>query len=84
MLESIEKAIAEANTNEIRLNAHAIKGALNHLGARSSALLAEKIEKIGASQKIEANGYEIQDLLTDLKDDLVPVSSEMQEFVDRQ
>jgi len=81
MVGSIEKAILEKNSNEMRLSAHSIKGALTHLGARSTAMLAEKLEKIGASQSLDDNLGQAGEVLDDLKADLVPVTNEMLEFV---
>ena len=52
MLGQIKQAIDSGNPAALRLAAHALKGAMHHLGAKSLASLARKLEVLGESKLI--------------------------------
>ena len=55
MIGEIERALETDDSAELRRSAHAIKGALNHLGANSVAKIAENLEVIGESESTEGH-----------------------------
>ncbi len=78
MVQNISRAIATKNDKELRLSAHSIKGALTHLGARESATLAGELEERGLAA--EFDGAEA--VFEKFAQSLIPLSKEMQQFVD--
>ncbi len=83
MVGNIEKAILDKDSNEIRLMAHSIKGALTHLGARKTAMIAEKLEKFGVAKSLEIQLNDAISVFQALKADLNPLISEMKDFISR-
>ncbi len=69
MLAEIRRAIETANPAELRRSAHAVKGALAHLGAKDVAALAQKLENAGAAGSlVDANAWlkELENLANQL------------------
>jgi CheY-like chemotaxis protein len=52
MLANIETSISQQDDKNLRLSAHSIKGALNHLGGRSAAKYAEKLEVMAQKENL--------------------------------
>ena len=77
MVENIQNALDANNDKELRLSAHSIKGALNHLGARDSAALAMKMESLATKQDIES----ARSVFKEFALSLVPLTVELSEFV---
>ncbi len=53
MLQEIEQAIQSGNAKELRRTAHALKGALNHLGAERVAHFGFQLELMGQQETID-------------------------------
>jgi CheY-like chemotaxis protein len=77
MVANIEKAITARNDKELRLSAHSIKGALTHLGAKQSALLATKLEEMGSSQTLD----NVEQVFEEFSKSLEPLVEEMTRFM---
>ena len=76
MLGQIKQAIDSGNPAALRLAAHALKGAMHHLGAKSLASLARKLEVLGES-KLIAGAQEWYDQLEQQSEQL---TEELQHF----
>ena len=59
------------------MSAHSIKGALNHLGARESALLAMKLEEMASVQNLD----NVEQVFEKFSESLQPLSEEMTRFM---
>jgi len=79
----IQKAIEEEKPEEVRLNAHSIRGALTHLGAKEPAKLAGKLEQIGADGDLARDRKEVVEAFEELKNSLGPLSTEMTHFMEK-
>lgn len=53
MIDEIQMAIAQKNATELRRSAHAMKGALSHLGAGKIAETAQELELIGETGTVD-------------------------------
>jgi PAS domain S-box-containing protein len=62
MIREIREAVADRNAGELRRAAHAIKGALNHLGAASVARLANRLEVAGDEEVWEGTDESLIEL----------------------
>ena len=80
LVQNIHRAITSRNDKELRLSAHSIKGALTHLGARDSAILAGELEERGLA--VEFDG--VEPVFEKFAQSLIPLSVEMQQFVEGQ
>ena len=74
MVSDIQSAIEAKNAIELRRCAHAIKGALNHLGAKRVARIAGTLEEMGENAQMESShialgqlNEEIELLTTELR-----------------
>lgn len=81
MVSNIEAAIQNQNADGLRLSAHSLRGALNHLGAKDSAYLASKVEQLGSVEAFQDQIDEAVELLAQLKASLEPVTQEMNDFL---
>jgi HPt (histidine-containing phosphotransfer) domain-containing protein len=79
MLAYIEGAIKQDDGKELRLAAHAIKGALIHLGGRKAASLAGELESLGKNEELAgADGVFLR-----FRESLQGVVEEMKTFLIR-
>ncbi len=79
MLANIEGAIKQDDGKELRLAAHAIKGALIHLGGRKAASLAGELESLGKNEELAgADGVFLR-----FRESLQGVVEEMKTFLIR-
>ena len=78
MVSNIARAISEKNDKELRLSSHSIKGALNHLGARETALLATKLEEMASANELD----DVEAVFEEFSKSLQPLAMEMLQFVD--
>ncbi len=79
MLQSIESAIKKQDAKELRLNAHALKGALTHLGGRQPAEFTLHLEAAGKDQDLSS----ATEWLEKLKQSLNDVIQEMNQFLSK-
>jgi CheY-like chemotaxis protein len=77
MVANIEKAISAKNDKELRLSSHSIKGALTHLGARESAILATQLEEMATLREWD----NVEPVFEEFTQSLKPLSAEMTRFV---
>ena len=82
MVSNIESAIENQNPDGLRLSAHSLRGALNHLGAKETAYLASKLEQLGTADSLGAVTEEASSLLQELKSSLEAVTKEMSDFLE--
>ncbi|MBX9688753.1 MAG: Hpt domain-containing protein [Candidatus Obscuribacterales bacterium] len=61
-LEAIEKAISDAKGDQLRKQAHKLKGCLISVRAQNASLLAKKLESYGDSSEFAAAGSLIAEL----------------------
>ncbi len=82
MLKDLDLALQKQDRRELRLKAHGLKGALNHLGCRLAAFQASQLEEIArdAEQAIENDALTV---FAKLKNEIEAVKLEMQPFVHR-
>jgi len=80
MLGQIKQAIESGNPAALRLSAHALKGAMDHLGAKSLASLARKLEVLGES-KVTAGA---QDWYDQLEQQSAQLTEELLHFKNRE
>jgi len=78
MVGNIARAISEKNDKELRLSSHSIKGALSHLGARETALLATKLEEMASAKELD----DVEAVFEEFSKSLQPLAKEMLRFVD--
>jgi HPt (histidine-containing phosphotransfer) domain-containing protein len=78
LVAAVQNAIATKNGKELRLRAHSIKGALNHLGAIHCGKLAASLEKMGNDDLF----LETENVFEEFIQALQPVGSEMNKFID--
>ena len=76
MVAEIRVAIETTDAAELRRSAHAMKGALNHLGAQSTANTARKLEMAGESGEI--NGAD--ELFQQLDQETKQLTAELETF----
>ncbi|MEM7782235.1 MAG: response regulator [Planctomycetota bacterium] len=79
MLMNIEFALNAKDANELRVSAHAIKGALTHLGCRHSARYAAELEEAAG----HGNLSDVDSIYEKFRESLKPVSEELQQFLKR-
>ncbi len=79
MVEEIRAALQSQNSTELRRTAHAIKGALNHLGAASVARLAAELETAGATGTWEGT----EETLTKLEETTKQLTTEFCAFTNK-
>lgn len=79
MLNEIQLAVDSKNTKDLRRAAHAVRGALQHLGAGFAAETAKQLELLGESQQIQGAA----ELLDDLRGQSANIVSEFREFTSR-
>ncbi len=77
MLANIEGAIKQNDAKELRLTAHAIKGALIHLGGRQAASLAGELESMGKHEELA----EAESVFSRFSECLHNVVTEMKKFL---
>ncbi len=77
MLANIETSISQQDEKNLRLSAHSIKGALNHLGGRSAAKHAEKLESMAQKEDLTKAAT----VFDQFRDSLNELTSEMKKFV---
>ena len=82
MVSNIEAAIENQNADGLRLSAHSLRGALNHLGAKETAYLASKLEQLGTGDSSGEVTDEASSLLQELKSSLEAVTKEMSDFLE--
>ncbi|MFK7770271.1 MAG: response regulator [Mariniblastus sp.] len=80
MVQNIKRAIDSKNDKELRLSAHSMKGALTHLGARDSAIIAGELEERGLAAQFD--GVEL--VFENFSKSLIPLAAEMKQFVEGQ
>ncbi|MEM7456688.1 MAG: response regulator [Planctomycetota bacterium] len=67
MVADIQSAIETQNAKELRVSAHSLKGALNHLGARQAADIALALEETGSSGTTDGAPQKLTSFLESLK-----------------
>ena len=67
MLGEVETAIREQDAKELRRSAHALKGALNHLGSAAVAQIAAELERNGEQNELGKSERVLEDLQTKLE-----------------
>jgi two-component system, sensor histidine kinase and response regulator len=78
LISAIETALEKADGKELRISAHALKGALNHLGGREPARLASQLESMAKNEELQA----APGILKELKASLEDVVDEMNRFLE--
>ncbi len=76
MMQEIRSSIENGDARELRRSAHAIKGALMHLGARKTAELARRLEAIGESGDMTDDGLWFERLETSTQE----LTTELENF----
>ena len=76
MLNEIGRAISGNDSAELRRSAHAMKGALGHLGANQTSKLASKLEAIGESGVVQ----NCDDCFKKLTDETKQLTGELASF----
>jgi len=79
MLESIEKAVQDQDVQNVRISAHSVKGALGHLGALSTSVVAGEIETKAGSENVDFDS--LRPLIDQLTKNVADVSSEYRKFI---
>ena len=79
MLDEIQMAVDSRNTKDLRRSAHAVKGALNHLGAIPAAKTAQQLELLGESKQHENAAQ----LLSELREQIALVLKDFRDFLAR-
>ncbi len=79
MLDEIQMAVDSRNTKDLRRSAHAVKGALNHLGAMSAAATAQQLEQMADAQQHENAAQ----LLSGLREQIALVLKDFRDFLAR-
>ena len=77
LVAAVQNAVATKNGKELRLRAHSIKGALNHLGAIHCAQLAATLEEMGNDDQF----LDAENIFEEFTQALQPVGSEMNKFI---
>jgi len=77
LVNAVRIAVTTEDGKELKLRAHSIKGALNHLGAVQSAKLAEALEEMGTNGQFT----DAQNTFDEFVQTLHPVSHEMNRFI---
>ena len=77
MLSNIEVALEQQDSQSLRLAAHSIKGALNHLGGRLAANFAAELELMGQENLLDEASKCLEQFRTALKQ----VTEEMKTFI---
>lgn len=77
LVNAVRNAVTTEDGKELKLRAHSIKGALNHLGAVHSAKLAEALEEMGTNGQFT----DAQNTFDEFVQTLRPVSHEMNKFI---
>jgi two-component system, sensor histidine kinase and response regulator len=76
MLNDISKAIQSRNAKELRRAAHAVKGALRHLGAQVVSEPAVELEKMGEDERFD----DAEPLVNTLRDKVEQLTTELRGF----
>ncbi len=79
MLNEIQLAVDSQNIKDLRRSAHAVKGALQHLGAGGTAETAKQLEFLSESEQLDGAAG----LLSDLRNQTARIVAEFREFVAR-
>ncbi|MCP4777067.1 MAG: response regulator [Planctomycetaceae bacterium] len=77
LISAVQNAVAARDGKELKLRAHSIKGALNHLGAIHCAKLAEALEEMGSNDQFS----DAENIFNEFTQALRPVSIEMMKFI---
>lgn len=77
LISAVQNAVAARDGKELKLRAHSIKGALNHLGAIHCAKLAEALEEMGSNDQFS----DAENVFNEFTQALRPVSIEMMKFI---
>jgi CheY-like chemotaxis protein len=77
LITAVQNAVAARDGKELKLRAHSIKGALNHLGAIHCAKLAEALEEMGSNDQFS----DAENIFNEFTQALRPVSIEMMKFI---
>ncbi len=78
LVAAVQNAVALKDGKDLKLRAHSIKGALNHLGAVQCAKLAACLEEMGNQDEF----LEVENILDEFTMALRPVTIEMNKFID--
>ena len=77
MLGEIDLAIRSGNPKDLRRSAHALKGALHHLGAIAAAATARELEQMGENETLDNS----RALLNILRNQVAQTTEIFQQFV---
>lgn len=78
LVTAVRNAATLKDGKDLKLRAHSIKGALNHLGAIHCAKLAARLEEMGNQNDFS----EVENILNEFTEALRPVAIEMNKFID--
>ena len=78
LVTAVRNAATLKDGKDLKLRAHSIKGALNHLGALHCAKLAARLEEMGNQNDF----LEVENILNEFTEALRPVAIEMNKFID--
>ncbi|MDB2318564.1 Hpt domain-containing protein [bacterium] len=78
LMTAVRNAVSAKDSKELKLRAHSIKGALNHLGAIQCAKLAEALEEMGSNDQF----LDAESIFNEFTKALRPVGNEMLKFID--
>lgn len=77
LVANIRSAIEKCDEKELRINAHALKGALNHLGGREPARIAGQLEAMAKNSELGST----PEVFSQLQQSLHDVVEEMNQFL---